>query len=118
MVVILALVITSPLNDWWIVWMARRNGGVYEPEFRLPFTLSMLFGVFGYVGWAIGNDRHMPWIGAVACLAYVLPFLSLSFRRDPNLDLPSPSRLLISSRYHIHTSDSPPPPSLSTCTTG
>ena len=71
MVVILALVITSPLNDWWIVWMARRNRGVYEPEFRLPFTLSMLFGVFGYVGWAIGNDRHMPWIGAVACLAYV-----------------------------------------------
>ncbi|KAM5531176.1 hypothetical protein V8D89_015146 [Ganoderma adspersum] len=68
-VVTLALVITGPLNDWWIVWMARRNGGIYEPEYRLAFTLSMLFGVFGYVGWAIGNDRHMPWIGAVICLA-------------------------------------------------
>ncbi|KAM5541493.1 hypothetical protein V8D89_004683 [Ganoderma adspersum] len=68
-VVTLALVITGPLNDWWIVWMARRNGGIYEPEYRLAFTLSMLFGVFGYVGWAIGNDRHMLWIGAVICLA-------------------------------------------------
>ena len=72
--VILALVITGPLNDWWVVWMARRNGGIYEPEYRLAFTFSMLFGVFSYVGWAIGNDRHMPWIGAVVCLAYVPSF--------------------------------------------
>ena len=111
-VVILALVITSPLNDWWIVWMARRNGGIYEPEFRLPFTLSMLFGVFGYVGWAIGNDRNMPWIGAVACLAYVLPFLS-SASISPHLPVHS---------FHgattYMTSDSPPPPSPSTRTTG
>ena len=81
-VIILALVTTGPLNDWWIVWMARRNRGIYEPEYRLPFTLSMLVGTFGYVGWAIGNDRHMPWIGAVACLAYV-PYPS-SFCRDPS----------------------------------
>ena len=33
--------------------------------------LSMLFGVFGYVGWAVGNDHRMPWIGAVACITYV-----------------------------------------------
>nr|VWO97948.1 Chitin synthase F (EC [Ganoderma boninense] len=68
-VVILALVITGPLNDWWIIWMARRNGSIYEPEYRLVFMLSMLLGVFGYLGWAIGNDRHMPWIGAVSCYA-------------------------------------------------
>ncbi|PIL31059.1 MFS general substrate transporter [Ganoderma sinense ZZ0214-1] len=69
--IILALVFTGPLNDWWVVWMARRNRGIYEPEYRLVFMLSMLFGVFGYLGWAIGNDHHMPWIGAVACLAMV-----------------------------------------------
>lgn len=32
--------------------MSSRNKGVYEPEFRLIFMSSMLFGVFGYVGWA------------------------------------------------------------------
>ena len=83
--VALALVTTGPLNDWWVVWMARRNGGVYEPEFRLIFMLNMLFGMFGYVGWAIGSDHHMPWIGAVACLAYVL---LRSFRAHDHLPLP------------------------------
>ena len=65
------MAISSPLNDWGVVWMAKRNRGVYEPEFRLVFMLSMLFGVFGYVGWAVGNDHRMPWIGAVACITYV-----------------------------------------------
>ena len=32
--------------------MARRNRGVYEPEFRIFFIGAMLFGVFGYAGWA------------------------------------------------------------------
>ena len=51
--------------------MSQRNRGVYEPEYRLVFMFSMLFGVFGYVGWAVGIEKHMPWIGAVACYAYV-----------------------------------------------
>ena len=51
--------------------MSQRNRGVYEPEFRLVFMLWILFGIFGYVGWAVGNDHHMPWIGAVACYTYV-----------------------------------------------
>lgn len=69
--IVLAMAVTGPLNDWGVVWIAKRNRGVYEPEFRLIFMLSMLFGVFGYVGWAVGNDHHMPWIGAVACITYV-----------------------------------------------
>lgn len=43
---------SGPLLDHGVVWMAKRNGGVYEPEFRLVFMSTMLFGVFGYVGWA------------------------------------------------------------------
>ena len=51
--------------------MSQRNKGIYEPEFRLIFTFAMLMGALSYMGWAIGNDNHMPWIGAVACLACV-----------------------------------------------
>ena len=51
--------------------MAQRNRGVYEPEFRLIFMLGLLVGVFGYVGWAVGHNHHMPWIGPVACIMYV-----------------------------------------------
>ena len=57
--------------------MSRRNRGIYEPEFRLVLMVSLLVGTCGYVGWAVGNDRHMPWVGAVACLAYV-PSFSMS----------------------------------------
>ena len=67
------MLVTGPLNDYGIVWIARRNRGVFEPEFRLVFMLAMLFGVFGYVGWAVGSARAMPWIGAVACITYVHP---------------------------------------------
>ena len=49
---VLAICITGPLTDWGTVWLARRNQGVYEPEFRIVFVGAMLFGVFGYAGWA------------------------------------------------------------------
>ncbi|PIL31132.1 MFS general substrate transporter [Ganoderma sinense ZZ0214-1] len=69
--VILGMLVTGPLSDWAIVWMSQRNRGVYEPEYRLVFMLSTLVGMFGYIGWAIGSDNSMPWIGAVSCFAMV-----------------------------------------------
>ncbi|PIL31079.1 hypothetical protein GSI_05775 [Ganoderma sinense ZZ0214-1] len=53
------------------------NDCIYEPESQPFFTLSMLIGgSLSYMGWAIGNDHIMPWpwIGAVACLPFVLFF--------------------------------------------
>jgi len=67
--ILLGLFTAGPAIDWGVIWMSKRNGGVFEPEFRLVFVSTMLFGVFGYVGWAVGNSHHMPWIGAVACIA-------------------------------------------------
>ncbi|KAL5526994.1 hypothetical protein ACEPAF_8723 [Sanghuangporus sanghuang] len=41
-------VIAGPLSDWTVTFMARRNGGVYEPEFRLlimiPTTIAFSIG--------------------------------------------------------------------------
>ena len=73
------MLITGPLNDRGVVWVAKRNRGIYEPEFRLILVLSMLFGVFGYVGWGVGSTHNMPWIGAVACITYALLFVVLQF---------------------------------------
>ena len=75
---VLAILVTGPPSDWAIVWMSQRNRGIYEPEYRLVFMLCMLVGVFGYVGWAVGSDHHIPWIGPVACITYVLSFCSSS----------------------------------------
>jgi len=67
--IVIAMITSGPLTDWGTVWLAKRNNGVYEPEFRIFFVSTMLFGTFGYAGWAVGTTHHMPWIGAVACLA-------------------------------------------------
>ncbi|KAF9011091.1 MFS general substrate transporter [Cyathus striatus] len=66
--IVLAMCVTGPLTDWGTVWMAKRNKGIYEPEMRIVFMISMLFAVFGYAGWAVGTTHNMPWIGAVACI--------------------------------------------------
>jgi len=67
--IVLAMCITGPLTDWGTVWLSKRNKGIYEPEFRILFLFTMLFGVFGYAGWAVGTTLNMPWIGAVTCIA-------------------------------------------------
>ncbi|KXN90109.1 Quinidine resistance protein 3 [Leucoagaricus sp. SymC.cos] len=67
--IVLAFVISGPLTDWGTIRLSRQNHGIYEPEFRLFFAIAMLFGVFGYAGWAVGTTHNMPWIGAVACIA-------------------------------------------------
>lgn len=64
--IVLALLVTGPLTDWGTVWLSKRNKGIYEPEFRIFFISTMLFGVFGYAGWAVGTTHNMPWIGAVS----------------------------------------------------
>ncbi|OCH90552.1 MFS general substrate transporter [Obba rivulosa] len=67
--IVLALFVTGFFIDSGVVLMSKWNRGVYEPEYRLLFMSSMLFGVFGYFGWAVGVEHSMPWIGAVACIA-------------------------------------------------
>ena len=66
------------LSDRVIIWMSQHNHGIYEPEYRLVFTLSLLFCVLSYVGWGLGNDHHMPWMAAVVCITYVPYFLASS----------------------------------------
>ncbi|KAG6829769.1 hypothetical protein H0H92_003559 [Tricholoma furcatifolium] len=66
--IVIALLVSGPLTDRGTIWLAKRNQGIYEPEFRIVFVSTMLFGVFGYAGWAVGTTHDMPWIGAVACI--------------------------------------------------
>jgi len=58
----------GPFSDWFVMWMARRNGGVKEAETRLWFGLAnliispaglILFGVGTGQGWSWGR----PYLG-------------------------------------------------------
>ncbi|KAF5385344.1 hypothetical protein D9615_001033 [Tricholomella constricta] len=51
--IIIAICISGPLTDWGTVWLAKRNKGIYEPEFRIFFISTMLFGVFGMANFSM-----------------------------------------------------------------
>ncbi|RDW59025.1 hypothetical protein BP5796_11949 [Coleophoma crateriformis] len=47
----LGTLVSGPLSDWLALFMAKRNSGIYEPEFRLflviPALISIIIGAFG-----------------------------------------------------------------------
>lgn len=55
--------IAGKLSDVIVQYMARRNGGVYEPEFRLvmaiPIAISTAIGLMGF-GWSV--EERDKWI--------------------------------------------------------
>lgn len=50
------------VSDWVAIWMAKRNGGIMEAEFRLYFLLipAVLCPV-GLILFAVGTDKFWPW---------------------------------------------------------
>jgi len=60
---ILGTAVAGKVSDVIVRFMARRNGGIYEPEFRLimaiPVALSTVIGLMGY-GWAA--EEKDAWI--------------------------------------------------------
>ncbi|KAL5356445.1 major facilitator superfamily domain-containing protein [Aspergillus floccosus] len=60
---VLGSVFGGPLNDYYVVWLARRRSGIYDPEMRLHMLLAPLIitplGLFLY-GISIANGK--PWI--------------------------------------------------------
>lgn len=56
---ILGSAITGRLSDLITRWMTRRNGGIFEPEFRLvmviPVALATAIGLWGF-GWSTWEE--------------------------------------------------------------
>lgn len=70
--------IAGPLNDYLCVRLARRNGGVYEPEFRLVLmVVVVVLGVVGFYGFGATFHYQTHWFGPVA--TYGLANMSLAF---------------------------------------
>lgn len=57
--------VTAPLLDWIAVRLARKNKGIFEPEFRLVLLLPMLIICFaGFIGWYGMLKTGTPgWVG-------------------------------------------------------
>ncbi|KAF4539041.1 MFS transporter [Lasiodiplodia theobromae] len=67
----IGLVFSGPMNDWLILKLAKRNGGVFEPEMRLWIALPSIvltpLALFLY-GFSLVDGRHwiIPCIGTAA----------------------------------------------------
>ena len=51
---------TGYIGDRIVLWMARKNGGILEPEHRLwLFTPSLLLIPFGLILWGVGESTQL-----------------------------------------------------------
>lgn len=69
---VLGFVVAGGLADWSAKYMTRRNGGIYEPEFRIVLVIPQLvFGCAGLYGFGISsaNIIHTSWFWPVFCFA-------------------------------------------------
>ncbi|CAH0057421.1 unnamed protein product [Clonostachys solani] len=70
---VLGMVIAGPLTDWLGTNLAKRNGGIYEPEFRLPIMAAYLaFTGAGFFAWGQSSYAKDPWpVPVVVCLGMI-----------------------------------------------
>ncbi|ORY11303.1 serine/threonine kinase 16 [Clohesyomyces aquaticus] len=68
----------GPFNDWVVKALARRNNGIYEPEFRLaPNIITLVLGVTGFFGFGACLENQTAWIGPV--FLYGLIYFAMAF---------------------------------------
>ncbi|KAJ5280025.1 Major facilitator superfamily domain general substrate transporter [Penicillium angulare] len=60
---VIATLFIPMFNDWLIVYLARRNGGIFEPEMRLWTMIPAVFlNCIGLLVFGIGLGRGLHWI--------------------------------------------------------
>ncbi|KAI4860713.1 MFS general substrate transporter [Hypoxylon rubiginosum] len=72
-------VISGPLNDWVCMYLAKKNHGIYLPEFRLPpILISALIGIVGFFGFGATVHYQTHWTGPVLCFGLANMSLAIS----------------------------------------
>ncbi|KAK6953783.1 hypothetical protein Daesc_003745 [Daldinia eschscholtzii] len=94
----LGTLIFSPISGWMAdavpVWMAKRNGGVFEPEFRLILMLIAIpFSTAGFIGFGFAASKGLP-------LAWCLVWITMH-----SVAVPFASQASISYVIDCHTKD-------------
>lgn len=75
--------ISGPISDWWILYLSKRNNGIYEPEMRLwvmiPFIPFIPIGafIFGF-GLADGVAWPVIAVGYAVCSFGIAPISSIA----------------------------------------
>jgi MFS family permease len=65
---VVGLMIAGPLNDFICLYLAKKNHGIYEPEFRVVLMfLVLILGIVGFFGFGATLHYKTHWIGPVLC---------------------------------------------------
>ena len=63
---------TGYVGDRILLHMARKNGGILEPEYRLWLFLPAMFILpFGLILWGVGAAHHVHWFGEVFAMGTI-----------------------------------------------
>lgn len=71
---LIGFIMCGLLSDFSAKWLMKRNGGVYEPEFRIVLVIpQLLFGCGGLYafGWTAGDIPKYHWLGSCVAFAFV-----------------------------------------------
>lgn len=69
---------SGPLGDRFVIWMARRNSGIMEPEHRLWLYCALLvFIPGGLLIWGLGAAYHVHWFGLVFALGILAACITI-----------------------------------------
>lgn len=81
--------IPGPVADWLVTYMSRKNGGIYEPEFRNILCLPALFtGAIGFWGFGLAIHFRAHWFlpvfffGLTAFAGAILSLISNTYLLD------------------------------------
>lgn len=59
---VIGCVYAGIFSDYFVLWMARRNKGILEAEYRLYFSFATaIIGPAGLLMFGIGSERALPW---------------------------------------------------------
>jgi hypothetical protein len=63
------------IGDWTADFFTKRNGGVREPEMRLPaIVISLITTPLALIFYGVGIQHHIHWI---------MPTIGLGLRKSP-----------------------------------
>ncbi|KAJ5663214.1 cycloheximide resistance protein [Penicillium longicatenatum] len=70
---VLGTIVAGPLIDGLVTKMSMKNGGIFEPEFRLPIMITyLLFTSTGFFAWGQSSAAQDPWpIPVIVCLGLI-----------------------------------------------
>lgn len=75
---IIGEVVSGPLNDYFCLYLTKKNHGIYEPEFRLVLMVPVLIiGTVGFFGFGATVKYQTHWIGPV--LTFGLANMAMAF---------------------------------------